>query len=114
MIQKLYLLPPGPLEGIRVLDVSTWLAGPYGATLPGDLRRDWIKAESPSGDESRHVGPERDGERAPFVSLNRNKRDIVLDLERPPGREGFARLVSTADVLITNIREPALSRLGLT
>jgi crotonobetainyl-CoA:carnitine CoA-transferase CaiB-like acyl-CoA transferase len=103
----------GPLEGIRVLDVASFLAGPYGATLLGDLGADVIKIEPPHGEESRHLGPERAGERAPFVGLNRNKRDIVLDLERPAAREVFARLASTADVLITNVREPALSGLGL-
>jgi crotonobetainyl-CoA:carnitine CoA-transferase CaiB-like acyl-CoA transferase len=102
-----------PLEGVRVLDMATMLAGPYGATLLGDLGADVIKVESFYGDESRHLGPQRDGERSPFLSLNRNKRAIVLDLRRDPAREAFARLVSTADILITNIREPALSRLGL-
>jgi crotonobetainyl-CoA:carnitine CoA-transferase CaiB-like acyl-CoA transferase len=103
----------GALAGVRVLDVATYLAGPYAATLLGDLGADVIKIESPSGDESRHLGPEREGERAPYVAMNRNKRGIVLDLESAAGREVFARLVATADVLITNVREPALSRLGL-
>jgi crotonobetainyl-CoA:carnitine CoA-transferase CaiB-like acyl-CoA transferase len=103
----------GPLEGLRVLDVATLLAGPYGATLLGDLGADVVKVESPSGDESRHLGPERNGERAAFLGLNRNKRGMVLDLERPIGRKVFERLARTADVLITNMREPALSRLGL-
>jgi len=104
---------PGPLHGIRVLDVATMLAGPYGATLLGDLGADVIKVESPYGDDCRHLGPERNGERGPFIGLNRNKRSVVLDLERPAGREAFARLARTADVLITNIRGAVLSRLGL-
>ena len=104
---------PGPLAGMRVLDLATMLAGPYAATLLGDLGADVIKVESHYGDESRHLGPERDGQRAPFVSLNRNKRGIVLDLRKPAAATAFARLAATADVLITNIREPALSRLGL-
>jgi len=103
----------GPLEGIRVLDLATMLAGPYAATLLGDLGADVIKVESHYGDESRHLGPERDGQRAPFVSLNRNKRGIVLDLRRPAASAAFARLAATSDVVVTNIREPALSRLGL-
>ena len=103
----------GPLEGIRVLDVSTYLAGPYGATLLGDLGADVVKIEPPLGEDSRHLGPEREGERAPFVGLNRNKRGMVLDLERPAARAVFERLTATADALITNVREPALSRLGL-
>lgn len=103
----------GPLDGMRVLDVSTFLAGPYAATLLGDLGADVIKIESPAGDESRHLGPERGGERAPFVAVNRNKRDVVLDLETKAGQAAAGRLIATADVLITNVREPALSRLGL-
>jgi crotonobetainyl-CoA:carnitine CoA-transferase CaiB-like acyl-CoA transferase len=106
-------LSPGPLAGIRVLDLATMLAGPYAATLLGDLGADVIKVESHYGDESRHLGPERDGERSAFLSLNRSKRAIVLDLRRPDAQEAFARLVATADVLVTNIREPALSKLGL-
>jgi crotonobetainyl-CoA:carnitine CoA-transferase CaiB-like acyl-CoA transferase len=103
----------GPLDGIRVLDISTFLAGPYAATLLGDLGADVIKIEPPAGDESRHLGPERGGERAPFVAVNRNKRGVVLDLESDAGQQAAARLIATADVLITNVREPALSRLGL-
>ncbi len=104
---------PSALDGIRVLDVATFLAGPYAATLLGDLGADVIKIEPPEGDESRHLGPERGGERAPFVAVNRNKRGVALDLEEAPGQEAFRRLVATSDVLITNVREPALSRLGL-
>jgi len=104
---------PGPLAGVRVLDLATMLAGPYAATLLGDLGADVIKVESHYGDESRHLGPERDGQRAPFVSLNRNKRAIVLDLRKPSAGSAFARLAATSDVVITNVREPALSRLGI-
>jgi crotonobetainyl-CoA:carnitine CoA-transferase CaiB-like acyl-CoA transferase len=89
------------------------LAGPYGATLLGDLGADVVKVESHYGDDSRHLGPERGGERSPFLSLNRNKRSLVLDLRREDARAVFARLLKTTDVLITNVREPALSRLGL-
>jgi crotonobetainyl-CoA:carnitine CoA-transferase CaiB-like acyl-CoA transferase len=93
--------------------MSTMMAGPYAATLLGDLGADVIKIESHYGDESRHLGPQRDGERSSFLSLNRSKRAIVLDLRQPAAQEAFARLVATADVFVTNIREPALSRLGL-
>ncbi len=106
-------LTSGPLEGIRVLDMSTMMAGPYGATLLGDLGADVIKIESHYGDESRHLGPEIGGERSAFLSLNRNKRGLVLDLRRPPAREAFARLVAISDILITNIRGPALTKLGI-
>ena len=103
----------GALEGLRVVDLSTMMAGPYAATLLGDLGADVIKIESHYGDESRHLGPERGGERSAFLSLNRNKRAIVLDLRLPDAQEAFAALIATADIFITNIREPALSRLGL-
>jgi crotonobetainyl-CoA:carnitine CoA-transferase CaiB-like acyl-CoA transferase len=102
-----------PLTGIRVLDMATMLAGPYGATLLGDLGADVIKLESHIGDDSRHLGPERMGEHSPFLSLNRNKRSLCLDLGRPGADEIFAKLLGTTDILITNIREPALSKLGV-
>jgi len=103
----------GPLEGLRVVEVSTMMAGPYAATLMGDLGADVIKVESHYGDESRHVGPERDGERSAYLSLNRSKRGMVLDLRRPGAQDVFAALVASADVVISNIREPAMTRLGL-
>src|SRR4029453_17764384 len=92
-----------PLDGIRVLDLATMLAGPYAATLLGDLGADVVKVESHYGDDSRHLGPERDGERAPFLSLNRNKRSLVLDLRQPAARDVFAKLAASSDVLITNV-----------
>jgi crotonobetainyl-CoA:carnitine CoA-transferase CaiB-like acyl-CoA transferase len=104
---------PGSLGGIRVLDMATMLAGPYGATLLGDLGADVIKLESHVGDDSRHLGPERMGEHSPFLSLNRNKRSLCLDLGKPGADKVFARVLETADILITNIREPALSKLGV-
>jgi crotonobetainyl-CoA:carnitine CoA-transferase CaiB-like acyl-CoA transferase len=102
---------PGPLDGIRVLDLSTMMAGPYAATLLGDLGADVIKVESHYGDESRHLGPERGGERSAFLSLNRSKRGVVLDLRQDAAQEVFGRLLKTTDILVTNIREPAMSRL---
>ena len=101
----------GPLEGIRVLDMATMLAGPYGATLLGDLGADVIKVESFFGDDSRHLGPECDGERTAFMSLNRNKRAIVVDMRKPEAKAVLARLVDSADILITNIRGQALTKL---
>lgn len=104
----------GPLEGIRVLDMATMLAGPYGATLLGDLGADVVKVESFFGDDSRHLGPGRLGERTAFMSLNRNKRAVVIDLARgEPARAVLGRLVASADILITNIRGAALAKLGL-
>ncbi|MFQ5417676.1 MAG: CaiB/BaiF CoA transferase family protein [Myxococcota bacterium] len=103
----------GPLAGIRVLDLASMLAGPYAATLLGDLGADVIKVESFVGDDSRHLGPRRGSERTSYLSLNRNKRAISLDLRQQGARDVFARLAATTDILITNIREPALSNLGL-
>ena len=76
----------GPLAGLRVLDLSTMLAGPYGATLLGDLGADVVRIESHYGDESRHLGPKHGTERGPYLSLNRSKRDMVLDLQQEAGR----------------------------
>jgi crotonobetainyl-CoA:carnitine CoA-transferase CaiB-like acyl-CoA transferase len=109
-------VPPeraGPLTDIRVIDSGTMIACPYAATLLGDLGADVIKVESPAGDDMRHLGQERNGETGSFVGINRNKRGIVLDLSRQAGRDAMARLVATAEVLITNTREPALSHLGI-
>ncbi len=106
-------LSAGPLAGLRVLDCSTMLAGPYAATLLGDLGADVIKLESHYGDESRHLGPLRGQERGPYLSLNRSKRALVLDLQQADAQAVFARLAATTDIVVTNIREPALSKLGL-
>ncbi len=103
----------GPLSGLRVLDLSTMLAGPYGATLMGDLGADVIKVESHYGDESRHLGPKRGEERGPYLSLNRSKRALVLDLQQADAQESFARLCATTDIIVTNVREPAMSKLGI-
>lgn len=103
----------GPLTGLKVLDLSTMLAGPYGATILGDMGADVVRIESHYGDESRHLGPRRGTERGPYLSLNRSKRDIVLDLQQEAAQSVFAKVAADADILITNIREPALSKLGL-
>ncbi len=105
--------PPGPLAGIRVLDAGTMIAGPYGTTLLGDLGADVIKIEPTYGDDLRRLGAERDGETGSYTGVNRSKRGIALDLTQPAGRAVLARLAATADALVTNTREPALSRLGL-
>jgi len=109
------LSPPaqGPCTGLRVLEISTMMAGPYAATLLGDLGADVIKVESHYGDESRHLGPKRGSERSAYLSLNRSKRGMVLDLRRDDAQEVFSKLVATSDIVITNIREPAMSKLRL-
>jgi len=103
----------GPCTGLRVLEISTMMAGPYAGTLLGDLGADVIKVESHYGDESRHLGPKRGTERSAYLSLNRSKRGIVLDLRRDDAQQVFSKLVATSDIVITNIREPALSKLRL-
>lgn len=107
-------LRDGPLTGLRVIDMATMLAGPYGATLLGDMGADVIKVESTFGDDSRHLGPRRGSQRTAFMSLNRNKRDVVIDMTRgAAAAEVLGKLVETADIFITNIRGDALEKLGL-
>jgi crotonobetainyl-CoA:carnitine CoA-transferase CaiB-like acyl-CoA transferase len=103
----------GPLADIRVLDVGTMIAGPYGTTLLGDLGADVIKVEPAYGDDLRRLGAERAGETGSYTGINRNKRGIALDLAHADGQLVFSRLAATADALVTNTREPALSRLRL-
>lgn len=102
-----------PLAGIRVLDLASMLAGPYGATMLGDMGADVIKIEPPYGDESRAIGPKIENDSGFFVGINRNKRGIVLDLTKPEGKEIYFRLVRTADVVVENLRPQAKEKLGI-
>jgi crotonobetainyl-CoA:carnitine CoA-transferase CaiB-like acyl-CoA transferase len=101
------------LDGVRVLDVASMMAGPYGATLLGDLGADVIKLEPPLGDESRRIGPRRGTDSGVFVGLNRNKRSIVADLRAEEGRRVLSALVDWADVVVENLRPAAKAKLGL-
>ena len=106
----------GPLAGIRVLDHTTALAGPYCTQLLGDLGADVIKIERPGeGDQARGWGPPfLEGESAYFLGTNRNKRGMTLDLSRRAGREVLRRLLERADVLVHNVpRESSRKKLGL-
>ncbi|MFT0548631.1 CaiB/BaiF CoA transferase family protein [Allopusillimonas ginsengisoli] len=104
----------GPLDGIRILDLSSVVMGPYATQILGDLGADVIKLEPPSGDTMRAVGPMRNpGMGALYLHLNRNKRSIVLDLKTPQGRQACLELVKTVDVLLYNIRPQSMARLGL-
>jgi formyl-CoA transferase len=107
--------PQGPLAGVRVLDLSRVLAGPYAAMTLGDMGADVIKIEQPGdGDETRAWGPPfAGGESAYYLSVNRNKRGITLNLKHPQGRAILLDLVRHADVLIENFKVGTLERMGL-
>lgn len=110
--------PRGPVAGVRVIDASRVLAGPYLAMLLGDLGADVIKIEKPDGgDQTRAWGPPwvGEGERrvsAYYVSANRNKRSVALDLKNPEGRDTFEQLLATADILVENFLPREWRRLG--
>jgi len=105
---------PGPLAGVRVVDLTRVLAGPFATQVLGDLGADIVKVEPPDrGDETRHFPPHRAGESHYFVSINRSKRSLVIDLQREAGREVMRRLVVTADVLVENFRPGVMDRLEL-
>ncbi len=101
-----------PLTGVRVLDMSRWIAGPHAAMILGDLGADVVKVETPSGDPSRLSGPHVNGESTYFMALNRNKRGITLDTRSEHGKEALARLIETADILIENFRPGTLAAMG--
>lgn len=105
----------GPLDGVRVLDLSSVVMGPYATQILGDLGADVICVEDEAGDTNRYmgVGP---GPTMSGVALNllRNKRNVCLDLKAPGGREAFLRIAATCDVVITNLRPGPLGRLRLT
>jgi crotonobetainyl-CoA:carnitine CoA-transferase CaiB-like acyl-CoA transferase len=110
--------PTGPLTGVRVLDLTQALAGPFCTMLLGDLGADVTKVEPPSGDHTRFGGPftDDDTERhygGYFASINRNKRGVVLDLKDPVDRDRLLSLVDDADVLVENYRAGVMDRLGL-
>jgi crotonobetainyl-CoA:carnitine CoA-transferase CaiB-like acyl-CoA transferase len=104
----------GPLDGTRVLDLTTVVMGPLATQTLGDLGADVITIETPLGDTNRFMGPGSHAELS-GVSMNlmRNKRSVVLDLKRDAGRAAFLRLAATSDVMVTNLRPAALARLRL-
>lgn len=105
---------PGPLSGVRIVDMTTVLMGPYATQILGDMGADVVKVEPPQGDGSRAIGPMRSpGMGGLFIHANRSKRSIVLDLKKPAGHAALLRLAKTADVLIYNVRPQAMARLGL-
>lgn len=103
-----------PLEGIKVLDLTRVLAGPYATMILGDLGADIIKIEMPvKGDDARHFGPYVKDESAYFMSLNRNKRSITLNLKHQKGKELFLKMVKKADIVVENYRPGTMEKLGL-
>lgn len=104
---------PAPLSGVRVIDLSQNLAGPYATQILADLGADVVKVEPPGGDPARAWGPPFvDGESPLFLCANRNKRSVVLDLHSTHGREALRRLAADADVFVQAFRAGVIERLG--
>ena len=104
----------GALDGIRVVDMSTVVMGPWATQMLGDMGADVIKVETPGGDIARGMGPYRNaGMAAVYLSINRNKRSVVLDLTTDAGREALFRIVGTADVFLHNMRPRIADKFGV-
>src|SRR5450755_3032675 len=100
------------LSGIRVLDLTRVLSGPFCTMLLGDLGADILKIEAPEGDSVRRQGAIHDGLSWYFAQFNRNKRSMRLDLRTSEGRDILTRLISQSDVLVENFRPGVLARMG--
>ena len=105
---------PGPLDGVRIIDITTVLLGPYGTQILADLGADVIKIEAPpTGDIARNLGTAKNvGMSSSFLNANRNKRSIALDLKQEKGKQALSKLIEGADVLIHNMRPQAIEGLG--
>jgi crotonobetainyl-CoA:carnitine CoA-transferase CaiB-like acyl-CoA transferase len=108
---------PAPLDGVRVIELAHWMAGPAAGGVLADWGADVVKVEPPGGEPMRHIwgsmGANPDAPNGAFTSANRGKRSVELDLRTEQGREILGRLLAGADVLLTNLRPAALTRLGL-
>jgi crotonobetainyl-CoA:carnitine CoA-transferase CaiB-like acyl-CoA transferase len=105
---------PGPLAGLRVIDLTRVLAGPFATQSLGDLGAEVLKIEPPEiGDETRHFPPFLDGESHYFLGINRNKKSLVVDLQQEQGKEILRRLVARSDILVENYRPGVMDRLGV-
>jgi crotonobetainyl-CoA:carnitine CoA-transferase CaiB-like acyl-CoA transferase len=104
-----------PLEGLRILDLTTVVMGPYATQVLADYGADVIKVESPTGDTTRQIPPMRHPDMGcQFLHLNRNKRSLLLDLKDPEAVAALVEVAATCDVFIANVRPAALARLGIT
>jgi crotonobetainyl-CoA:carnitine CoA-transferase CaiB-like acyl-CoA transferase len=104
----------GPLAGVKILDLTTVVMGPYATQILGDMGADIVKVESPAGDNMRWVGPMKNpGMGHIYLHANRNKRSLVLDLKQAEGRAAILKLAAVSDVLVYNVRPAAMARLGL-
>ncbi len=104
---------PGPLDGIRIIDLTSMISGPVATMLLGDQGADVIKVEPLTGDLVRYMGPNRDGLTSGFISANRSKRSIAVDLKTADGMQAVQRLIATGDVFVQNFRPGAIERMGL-
>lgn len=105
----------GPLAGLRILDITSVIMGPYATSILGDLGADVIKLETAEGDVGRNLGPSRhDGMSALALTLHRNKSSVTIDPKLPEGRERLGELLRECDAVVTNLRPASRERLGLT
>lgn len=105
---------PGPLHGVTILDLTQFLAGPYGTQILGDLGAEILKIEAFAGDSSRTMPPHFiAGDSAYFVGTNRNKKSVVIDVRQPVGLQLLRKLIAQSDVLVENFRPGVMQRLGL-
>ena len=106
-------LPPGALDGVRVVDFTEYIAGPYGTMMLADMGAEVLKVEPLTGDHWRHQSPVAPDESRPFLRLNRGKRSVVLNVWDERGRDLAHRLVATADAVVLNYRPGVAEQLGL-
>lgn len=104
---------PLPLEGVRVLDLTNVMAGPYCTMVLGDLGAEVVKLESLEGDSTRHFEPQVNGESYCFAVLNRNKKSIAVDLKSPQGKDIVMKLAARSDIVIENFRPGVVKKLGI-